>query len=296
MNSLEYFHDAMATNFSLKISGVECSISEHVAGLCFQQLDELEMKLSRFVPDSDISRINRMKSGQEIMLEEEVYDCLRLAIEISSLTNGYFDVGTAELSDIYRGYQNGILNEFEYGNAISSAMKEKAGGSLYLNPDMAMIHCVADGFKVDLGGIGKGFALDLLKEFCLDNNIKNFSFSAGGSTVLICEDTPMKFQLSAKNEQRDIHLTHASVSSSGTGQQGNHIFNPATGQNEERLYDRVWVCSPQAGYSDAFATAFFSMQEHEIQEVSQDIEEINWVAISSDGTIKFIYKKEKELI
>ena len=151
MNSLEYFHDAMATNFSLKIAGIDSSVSEHVAGLCFQRLDDLEMKLSRFVPDSDISRINRMKSGEEIMLEEEVYDCLRLAIEVTLLTNGYFDVGTAELSDIYRGYQNGILNEFEYSNAISTAMNEKAEGSLYLNPDVTMIHCVADGLKVDLG-------------------------------------------------------------------------------------------------------------------------------------------------
>ena len=296
MNSQEYFHDAMATNFSLKISGIDSSITEHFAGLCFQRLDELEMKLSRFVPDSDISRINRLKAGDEMMLEEEVYNCLKLAIEISSMTNGHFDAGTAELSDIYRGYQSGILNEFEYNNAIISAMNEKVEGSLYLNPEIAMIHCIADGMKIDLGGIGKGYALDLLKELCLENEIKNFTINAGGSTVLVHNETFVKFQLNAKNEQIEIQVENASVSSSGTGQQGNHIFNPATGENEERLYDRVWVCSTTAGYSDAFATAFFSMQEHEILESLQNINNINWVAVSSNGEIKFVYKKEEELI
>lgn len=296
MNSLDYFHDAMATTFSLKITNTPEIIAEHVAGLCFQRIDDLEMKLSRFIPDSDIARINKMKAGDELMLEDEVYDCLKQAIQISKETNGFFDVGTAEFSDIYRGFQSGILNEYEFTKAINAALAEKKEGSLYLNPDISMIHCIKEGLKIDLGGIGKGFAIDILSEICLENEVSDFTIDAGKSTVLVNTSQKKSFQLNAREEQKSIQINRGSVSSSGTGQQGYHIFNPATGENEFRLYDRVWVCCVNACKSDAYATAFYNMNADQIDTVIEENKAIKWVAISNRGKIKYIYKEEKQLL
>ena len=73
----------MATQFHIEIVGEKQEDAENAAELCFRRIDELELILSRFVPDSDISRINRMESGDELMLDHETWQILKHSVEIS---------------------------------------------------------------------------------------------------------------------------------------------------------------------------------------------------------------------
>lgn len=296
MENHEYFHEAMATTFTLKTYLSDESLSKHVADLCFRELDSLEMMMSRFVADSDISRINKMKAGDLLLLEEEVYRCLKAAIRIHVETGGHYDAGTAELSDIYRGFRSGMLNDFEYGRALEEALAGKNTASFYLHPDEPSIFCMQPGMKFDLGGIGKGFALDILKQICLDNGVQSFVLNAGGSTVLVHTHEEISYLLSARKEETEVLMKNGSVSASGTGKQGKHIFNPVTGDNEEQLYDRIWVGTAGACDSDAYGTAFFSMTEDAIAERAHGIPAIDWVAVSAKGRIKPLYSTNKNLV
>ena len=293
MANQAFFHEAMATTYSLKFPELESSEAQDIAEQCFHVLDALESKLSRFIPDSDVYRINNMHANSSMLLEEEVHECLKAAIEISGHTDGHFDIGTAELSDIYRGLQAGLLNEFEYDQAIQTALAEKAEGSLYVSPDEPMVHCFTPGIKIDLGGIGKGYALDFLARICRDRGITTFCLDAGGSTVLVETDLDdgWDYHLAASKDRRQVRIANGSVSASGSKHQGNHIFNPITGQNDERIYDRLWVSATNALQSDACATAFYNMEVLEIEQVMQQIKSIHWVAYAQRGEIKFIERK-----
>lgn len=292
---ISFEHPAMATNYHLRFMEDDTSYAQSMARTCFERIDELEAKLSRFIPDSDISRINSLKAGQELMIDIETYDCLKMAIEINQWTNGAFDIGIGEFMNIFRGYKEGILNLSEQKNALKQALDEKAGGSIYLDPDKHKIYCINPGIKFDLGAVGKGYTVDIIAQILKDSGLNNFSISASDSTTLVFQsgkyDENFKYKLTAENDEVEVILRNESVSASGTYWQGNHIFDPRTGNNATDLkFSRMWVCSEAAAMSDAFSTALFLMNEAEVENMVYSCEAIKWAAYSQKGKIMLFNK------
>lgn len=291
MNSFE--HQAMATQFLIRIENEEDDYAENAAIQCFQLLDELEGKLSRFVADSDISRINKMNTEDQLPLETETWQVMKQAIQVQQWTSGTFDIGVAEHMDIFRAAKQGILNEFEMTRALLQAQETKLGSSIYLSPDSPLIYCIQQGMRFDLGGIGKGYALDQLARLLDDLDVVTYSISAGDSTVMVRNDTSVKpcweYNISAATEQKKLNLSNIIVSASGTFHQGNHIFDPRTGKNSANSeFDRIWVASENAAYSDAFSTGLFLLSVEEIEKLVDAVSEITWVAYSQAGKLHFL--------
>ncbi|MEL7003806.1 MAG: FAD:protein FMN transferase [Bacteroidota bacterium] len=288
MNSFE--HPAMATHYHLNFIEDENVYADSMAKECFNRIDELETKLSRFIPDSDISRINAMKADQELMIDIETYECLKMAIEINQWTNGAFDIGVGEFMNIFRGYKEGILTLSEQKNALKQALEEKVAGSIYLDPEEHKIYCIKPGIKFDLGALGKGYAIDVICEMVKENKFRNFSISASDSTVSVHQDgkhdSAFNYKLTAEEDEVEVVLRGESVSASGTYWQGNHIFDPRTASNAVDLkFDRIWVCSDSAAMSDAFSTALFLMNEEEVETMVYSCDAIKWAAYSQKGKI-----------
>lgn len=291
MHSFE--HQAMATQYLLTIAGEEGDYADGAAIKCFARLDELEMKLSRFVADSEISRMNKLNNGEQLALDFETWEVIRQAIQVQQWTGGCFDIGVAEHMNIYRATKQGILNEFEMGKALQKAQEDKLGASLYLDPDQPRFYCINEGMRFDLGGIGKGYALEQLRIILADMDINNYTISAGESTVLV-SGTPghlpfWQFPIASSLEQKKLRLNDTVVSASGTFHQGNHIFDPRTGTNSVvSEFQRIWVASPNAAYSDAFSTGLFLLSVPEIEELVETVPEITWVAYSQEGKLHFV--------
>lgn len=286
-------HQAMATRFTLQIKCDNEADSKAVFYEAFNLLDQLELTLSRFVADSDISRINALREGQDTYIEDDTWNILKKAIGLSNLTDGAFDIGVGEYMNIFRGGKEGILNEKEVDEALKVAHKTKANASLYVDPDQPRVYCLKEGMKLDLGAIGKGHALEKLKDFLDELKINVFTIDAGDSTVLVgdsaSEDKTWPYQLTSANNTKNIKLCNASISASGTYWQGAHIFDPRTGTNRLATYcDRVWVCAGDAAVADALSTAFFILSKEDIVKCIGQIPELQWVAYSKNGVIKMI--------
>lgn len=291
MHSFE--HQAMATQFLIRIENEEEGYAENAAIQCFQRLDELEAKLSRFVADSDISRINKMATEDQLPLDSETWQVIKQAIQAQQWTAGTFDIGVAEHMDIFRAAKQGILNEFEMNKALEQAQQAKLGSSIYLSPDSPVIYCIKAGMRFDLGGIGKGYALDQLALLLDDLGVNTYSISAGDSTVMVRNEAATKsdweYTIASATEQKKLRLSNTIVSASGTFHQGNHIFDPRTGNNTAvSEFDRIWVASDNAAYSDAFSTGLFLLSVEEIEKLVDSIPEITWVAYSKAGKLHFL--------
>jgi thiamine biosynthesis lipoprotein len=283
----------MATQFYLEIVDLDREDAENAATLCFRKIDELELLLSRFVPDSDISRINRMESGDELMLDYETWQVLKTSVTIQQETQGAFNIGVAEYMNIFRATKQGILSSFEMTHALSTAFEEVQKSSIYLDPESPKIYCLHQGMKFDLGAIGKGFAIDQLTILLEELGVQNYAINVGNSTVLVQGKSPNQeywgFTLSSSKEEVPLELKDVTISASGTFYQGQHIFDPRTGQNDfESLYDRVWVASKSAAISDAYSTACFLLDVESLKEIVQTHSKIDWIAISQQGKIEFI--------
>lgn len=291
--SHSFEHSAMATEFYLVIENETEEYAESASVQVFELIDSLEQKLSRFIPDSDISRINRMKPEEQMPIDFETWDVIKQAIEVSQLTHGAFDIGVARHLDIFRATKQGILNQYEASQALKKVQVEKHEASIFIDPEKPMVYCVKRGFQFDLGAIGKGYALDRVKLLMKELDIETFSMSAGDSTILVSNDKEVKaawgFPIAAAEEKRQVSLDNHSVSASGTFYQGNHIFDPRTGKNDfSPQYQRVWVATQEASYSDAFATAFFLLEEDDISKLVESSKKIIWVAYSKDGNLHFL--------
>ena len=283
----------MATEFILTIKDEAEDYALNVSQQVFDLIDVLEMKLSRFIPDSDISRINRMKAGEQLAIDFETWEVITKSINLTALSHGAFDIGVAKHMDIFRATKERILTEFEMSRALEKVQLDKQKAKLFVDPDKPMIYCVEPGMCFDLGGIGKGYALDQTQKLLDELEVGTYSLSAGESTVLFKNDEEVlpfwTYPISNKSEQKELHLSNIIVSASGTYFQGNHIFDPRTGKNDfVPDKDRVWVASTDTSYSDAFSTAFFLLSVEEIEEIIGHNEKIIWAAYSKDGVLNFV--------
>ncbi|MGX1928865.1 FAD:protein FMN transferase [Flagellimonas sp. 2504JD4-2] len=290
-------HHAMATQFNLCVAGEDYLYAESAAQRCFHRLDELEHILSRFVAGSDISRINNLKANGQLALDYETWEVIKQAIQVQEWTCGAFDIGVAEHMKIFQATKQGILNEFEMTHALKMAQKEKQASSLYLDPEKPFFYCVNPGMQFDLGGIGKGYALDQLAMLLKDMAIENYTINAGSSTLLT-HGIPNNAEhwshtLASTEERKTLALKDIVVSASGTFHQGNHIFDPRTGQNNGvSIFERIWVASKSATFSDAFATGLYLLSITEIEQVVEQVSDILWVGYSMKGKLHFIKRND----
>jgi thiamine biosynthesis lipoprotein len=117
-----------------------------------------------------------------------------------------------------------------------------------------------DDLKIDLGAIGKGYAVDLAMASLDDWDLTAVLIDSGGSTVLARDAATPRSRWSAHLEagpiRREVRLHDCALAGSGTAVKGAHIFDGRLGQPHQRP-GRVWACAKTAALADALSTAFF---------------------------------------
>lgn len=256
--TVKFAHEAMKTTFHLRMPEGDPKHLRSVAQLCFEALDRLESQLSRFVDGSDVSRINHLQAGESLFISEDTHACLIEALRLYQETGGLFDI--------------------TLGSRIEHVKEGREGepppilGSLTVAPDRPLIVCESPGRQLDLGGIGKGFALDRLREILIDWEIESALISAGGSTQLAHGPLIWPLELAGDRGAVEIELRGEALSASGTGIQGSHIVHPDANRDpgEGLSYTRVWLTAPTAAEADAWSTAVMLMTDEQIRELGDD--------------------------
>lgn len=181
-----YATEAMKTTFRIFVPGGDRALVDSAVSGAFQKLEELEGVLSRYIPGSDVSRINAMKTGESLFLSDECDACLRLALEAFTMTGGVFDPCAGMLVDAVKSGCGGGM---------------QFNGCLALAPDRPLITCVEEGRVVDLGGIGKGFALERMGEILAAHGLEDALLTSGASTMLAMEKNPGRSRFRTAREQ-----------------------------------------------------------------------------------------------
>jgi len=213
--------EAMATVFEVLCVHPDPCYAEQAAHAAFDEVHRLEQDLSRFRPNSDVSRVSALGAGGATRVSPSTMECLALARHLYALTGGAFDV------------------------SIGSGLED-----LELDPDAFAVHARADGIRLDLGGIGKGYAVDRMAEVLDEWGIESALLHGGFSSVLALDAPPgaagWPLTLSAPGAQGApvlgrVSIRHRALSASGT-RKGDHIVDPRSG---EPARDRAaWVAVP----------------------------------------------------
>ncbi len=260
----------MHTYFTLIIDEKTPDYAESVAQEAFKLLDRLEQRLSRFVPSSDIARVNALAAGEEYVLDCDAWDCLAVAADMAQRTGRAFDPAAGRLIDFWKA-QPVPLADVEGNPDWEAAWQEHCQGKISLDPDRHAALCVTPGSKLDLGAIGKGFALDMMGKFLEEDwDVSRALLSAGGSTILALDAPTGRpgWKIGFGGEKGafpPIALVRQALSSSGTEMQPTHLVDPRTGMVVTRL-DLVRSLASSAADADALSTAFFVFSREETEE------------------------------
>ncbi len=244
-------HDAMKTTFALRLCGEDEAMLRGLGTQCIAMIDELEMKLSRYAEGGDVQRINHLKAGESLNISDECYACLLEAMEMCLITGRLFDPTLGA--------------PIEHRKTSAPGERPEVSGQLIVHPGRARVTCEVEGRVIDLGGIGKGFALDQLAKFLKEWGGAGGLLSSGASTHLAFGDEAWPMDLTGDHGVTKIHLREAALSASGTGIQGAHIIPPdGWVVDEAAMPKRLWVVSPDGAAADAWSTALMLMTPDEM--------------------------------
>jgi FAD:protein FMN transferase len=239
-------HEAMATHFEIAIATDDYDYAGKAARTAFRELDRLESELSRFIETSDISRINRLARGGSTVVGLETFECLLLAADVALATGRAFDPG--------------------YGSERDAALAPDAL-AFSLDPASHTVTSHTSRLNLDLGAVGKGYALDRLADLLREWGLTAAVLNSGDSTVLAPAPPPGEagwiVGLGEGRAYRRFPLVEGALSGSGTAEKGTHVHDPRTGQPAART-SRVWALAPSACHADALSTAFFVMTEADV--------------------------------
>jgi len=251
-------HTAMATEFEIRCTHPDRELAWQAARSGFEAVDRLEQHLSRFVENSDISRINHLQAGESTIVSYETMECLKLAAAMFAETQGAFD------ASIGTGFENLEL--------LAEAFVVRAG---------------SDSVRLDLGGIGKGFAVDRLADVLEDWEVDHALIDAGRSSVLALEapagEEAWPLTLSDPGDPGTvlarIGARQRALGASGI-RKGDHIWDSRE-RAPVRSRQAVWVSAPRrvleeigrqagversaAAVADALSTAFMSSPAEKIE-------------------------------
>ena len=238
-------HEAMTTAFKITVVHEDPAYARQAVAAAFEELDRIESRLSRYIEGSDVFRINRLAIGEAARVHPDTFDCLRIALDMQAQTNGALDV--------------------TYASAATTAL----GPKLALEPDQLVVRALIEGLQVDLGGIGKGFALDRLAGLLREWDVTAILLAASTSTLLAIDPPPdsegWPIRIGPDHDSRPFSLAHSAVSGSGTRVKGNHIFDPRSHQPAHRRLG-AWSAAPTGSVSDALSTAFMVLDASAVRD------------------------------
>jgi FAD:protein FMN transferase len=179
--SVAIARQAMATRFELILHGTDPIWLRAAGEEALDEVQRLEAQLSFYQPRSEISRLNARAHRKPVRVEPGLFRLLQRAQMLSRETEGAFDITVAPLMRCW-GFIGGS------GSRPDPAMLEEArslAGShlIEFNERDYTVRFAREGMKVDLGAIGKGYAVDRAIEVLLEAGVTSAFLHGGTSTA-----------------------------------------------------------------------------------------------------------------
>jgi thiamine biosynthesis lipoprotein len=278
-----FAHQAMGTFFEAAIAGEEPGYANQAAAAVFKEIDRVERFLTRFDPGSEVSQINRLRPGESLAIGVETHECLDMAERVRAETAGAFDANVRGKAKHRSPGQASIPSDEEFPSFVLSRTSSGFAISLASAKGGAGMH-----LDLDLGGIGKGYALDRALETLADWGIGNALVHGGTSTAVAAGPGPEGVGWPVgigggwPGAPRKMLLSGKALSGSGTEVKGRHILDPRTGAPAGG-HLAAWAMHPSAAVSDALSTALMVMTTAEVEDYCRRHPEVWALVIPSYG-------------
>jgi FAD:protein FMN transferase len=261
----------------------------------FQEIIRLDDLMSDYKADSALSRLNHSPHSVPETVPPDLYRIISEAIKYSGLSDGKFDVTVGPLVNLWKAAIRG-------GNAPSPTEEQKARSCVgyqkveLLPPDRVQFHSPC--LQIDLGGIGKGYALDRAADVLRAHGVSRALLDSGGSTIVALGAPPGQagwlVHLRDPSDRVDpvIMLSDASVSTSEqtpasvlSPSAAGHIIDPDNGEPIRTPY-AVSAVANTGTASDALSTTLLLLGPEKGKELIKNQTDVAAIWVSPDGQSK----------
>ena len=255
----------MGTTFRIVVYTHDSKLADRASKSAFQRVAELETIMSNYNQKSELMRLcdaNDANPGEPIAVSRELFDVLQKAQSISELSGGAFDVTVGPVVDLWKDARR--TQQFPDAQELADALSRVGHAKMKLDPKKRTVTLTRSGMRLDLGGIGKGYAADEAIALLKARGITSALVAASGD-ITVSDPPPgtkgwtVDIAPIDKNlPKRTLLLKNASVSTSGDlfqhvvigDKRYSHVLDPRTGVGLMG-YSSVTVIAPTGTLADA---------------------------------------------
>ncbi|MCP4312104.1 MAG: hypothetical protein GY790_12635 [Bacteroidetes bacterium] len=255
---------AMNTRFAMVVPGIGNGRGDELAGGTERIVEEWEACLSTFRSGAELQVINTLAFERELMLSEPMARVLETCKRYNRLTAGLFDPAA--------GRGGGMWTD------------------VILDPDRHTIRFANSGIKLDMGGIGKGIALEGVVAWLKSEDVNDAFLSFGESSLAGMGKHPhgegwlvgaeegflLRDEFLSVSGLQDLHTSGEDVSGEDTS--GAHIYHPLKGEliNSAR---RVLVKCNSPVEAEVLSTCGYMADEKEFEQLKTVFPSAEWIII-----------------
>jgi thiamine biosynthesis lipoprotein len=255
----------MACRFEVTLSGEDVS-AVGWAQQALAEAERLEEQMSVFRDTSELTAVNREAARRPVRVSRELFDLLQQCRSLHDDTDGAFDITSTPLSRCW-----GFLRRAGHvpsTDAVAAARERVGSAHLRLDASSRTVRFARSGMELNLGSIGKGFAVQRIAASLKRAGLRHALVSAAGSSIYaLGRRGPWPIALTSRGMREGgiarLLLRHGAMATSGVGEQYvdadgrryGHVLDPRTGWPAQGLASAT-VVTTDAAVADALATAF----------------------------------------
>jgi FAD:protein FMN transferase len=268
---VEHTHQAMGTEVKVTVWTADAGRADVAIMAVFNEFDRLDDLMSVWKDASDVARLNAAAGERAVKISAEMGEVLRIARQVSEQTRGTFDVTFAALSGLWKfDYQDKdgtvpdhqeIAKRLPLVNYRDLIVDDSAGTAFLRRP----------GMKVNLGGIGKGYAVDRGADILRRSGLRDFMIQAGGDMYVAGKRGDRAWRLGIRDPRgpadrifASLDLSDGTFSTSGDyerffmkdGRRYHHIIDLRVGEPATACRS-VTLVTDRAVIADALAKGVF---------------------------------------
>src|SRR6266508_1216217 len=236
----------------------------------FQEIRRLENMLSTWIETSELSRVNQAAGLEPIGVSAETFDLLRRALEVAEYTEGGFNIA---IGPAVRLWNIPEAPRIPSGMELAIAAQYVDYHRIHLDASSRSVFLERPGMRIDVGGIGKGFAAEKAAAVMREVGASGGLVAAAGDFRVFgkrADGTAWPVGIQQPRQDGSVlamlDSTDEAISTSGDyerffikdGVRYHHILDPRTLQ-PARLCQSVTIVAPDATVADALATGVFVM-------------------------------------
>lgn len=289
----------MGSRFDITVTANTKKEANNYIDLAVAEMSRIEKLISSWDKNSQTSLINKNAGIKTVKVDQELFDLIQRAIQISKLTNGAFDISYASMDRIWKF--DGSMTTMPPAEIIKKSVSKVGYQNIILNAENQTVFLKLKGMKIGFGAIGKGYAADKAKALLKQKGVVSGIVNASGDlNTWGTQQNGEHWKVAIKNPLNKnkvfalLPIYESAVVTSGNyekyvmfnDKRYTHIIDPRTGYPSQGIVS-VSVFASSAELADALATSIFVMGKEVGLDFINQLKGVECIIVDDLGKIQY---------